>query len=332
MLFPMRLALLLVLSLGSACSPIVEPVVPVHVVDEHHLAWPVWEEARAQGARPGALLIHFDAHEDLGEPDLTEPLPTDPAEAIRVAAADLSVAEPIVPALLNATIAEVWWVVPPWLEEEPRDEVRFVGSTGGRRQELRVGDLSEREFPDRRPWRYRVMRLAEVPTPPLPVILDIDLDFFACKNPHEGHTDTAIDRAEYDRGLAAGRVRLRGESTEGGRRTESTILARPPGPFTWPVRLDRITDLTTGAETFVRGSICMGEYDGAFPTHRPSPDDLTRAIDAVGKTLRRAGVRPYLITISRSATSGFVPPARAAAIEAAVRKMLVACQARDRQF
>ena len=59
----MRLLPVIVIALGG-CGADVPALV---VVDEHPLAWPVWEEARARGdLRPGAVLLHLDAHEDLG--------------------------------------------------------------------------------------------------------------------------------------------------------------------------------------------------------------------------------------------------------------------------
>jgi hypothetical protein len=250
---------------GAACATAAPPVV---AVEEHHEAVTVWAAAGV----PDALLLHFDAHEDLGEPDED---------------GELSPADVIVPALRSGAIRDYVWVKPPWLAA-PRGTV-----------------------------------LAELGAPEGEFILGFDLDFFACENPHADHLDVEITRAEYDARLAAGRVRMRGEAREGDVVTESTVLARPPGPFTWPVRLDRARDLATGKSRYVRGLICMGEYRDAFPVHRPDEAELDALFAAVREALARLPRPPLLVTIARSATSGFVPAARVAVIEARLRDILI---------
>jgi hypothetical protein len=277
------------------------------VVEEHHRAWPAWEEARARGEiPPGATLLHLDAHEDLGIPDLTAPLPADPAGARRLADTELTPEDPVVPALLNGTLSDYRWVPPEWLGEEPGEEERWVASRGGRRRELALfrGRPAPEDFPDARRWTWRVARLDDLTAAP-GVVLDVDLDWFACRNPHAGHTDVGITREEYERALAAGTVRFEGEAEEDGAVTHSIVLARPPGPWEWPVRLDRVT-AADGGVTWVRGFMCMGLYRDAFPVHRPEPGELDRAFARLEEALRRLPP-PALVTVARSVRSGFVP-------------------------
>ena len=206
------------------------------------------------------------------------------------------------PALRTGLISELVWVVPPWLDEPPRDVVRSID-----------GGIE---------FRTRVVPLADIPEIEGEVILDIDLDFFACENPHADHVDAEILRGEYDRLIAEGRVRMRGEARDGDVVTESTVLARPPGPYAWPVRLDRVTDAGSGEERFVKGWICMGLYRDRFPVHRPDGDEVRALARDVKDALDRARIRPTIVTVARSVSSGFVPADRADAIEAMVREAL----------
>jgi len=287
------------------------------IVEEHHLAFAVWEEARARGEiEPGIEVVHFDAHEDLGEPHLEEPLPG-PGEFEAAARADLTVDEVLTPALLNGTVGRFMWVTPAWLEEARPWRIRWVASRGGERKEIRVfGEEPGEEWPDSRGFASAAIPIGDVPTDDGSYVLDIDLDAFACENPHAGHTDEPIEREDYERLLADGRVRLRGHVVEDGKETESVVLYRPPGPFAWPVRLDSVRDPATGETRYVRGYMCMGEYRDTFPVHRPTDRELRSP--GLGILCRNRYRPPALITIARSATSGIVPADRVDALETLV--------------
>jgi len=279
----MRYAAILVLVFFGCGGPEGPPPVVVFL-EEHHEALEVWRSLAAEGTLPvETVLVHLDAHEDMGVPDPDE--------------GELTVSNFIVPALREGILSEVVWVTPPWLGEIPRDE-------------LRAGH------------DFRIVGLDELADLRGRVALDIDLDFFVTENPHDGHRDAAISKKEYDRLLASRRIRMRGTRVEAGRRTDSAVLARPEGRFTWPVRVDRITDLETGDVRYVRGYVCMGEYAGEFPVHRPSETEWRSLVAKVGEALRRSGLRPVVITVSRSSTSGFVPEEVIDPLAEAVGEML----------
>ena len=279
------LALPIVLLVAAACGG-PKPATPrLAFLDEHFEALAVWRSARDAGLlAPGTVLVHLDAHEDMGVPDEED--------------AELTVSNFIVPALGEGIFSEVVWVVPPWLPEMPRT-VKRAG------------------------FRMRIVKLADLPPIEGPVALDVDLDFFACENPHAAHEDVEITEEEFERLLDAGTERMRGVAVEGSRRTESIVLARPPGSFTWPVRLDRVSDAETGEVRCYRGFICMGEYDDEFPVRRPSEAEWRGLVREVAAALGRSGLRPSVITVARSAGSGFVPADLVNAIEEAVGQVLL---------
>ena len=262
---------------------------PIVWLDEHYEALEVWRIDAKGGRLPaGTTLVHLDAHPDMGVPEAGE--------------TELTVSNFIVPAITEGIFREMIWVPPHWLKAD--DAGGLVNRPAGTPP-------------------YFTFWIADVPGVPGPVALDIDLDYFVCENPHEGHVDRQISKAEYEALLSSRRIRMQGTSDEEtGFRTESAVLARKGSRFEWPVRVDRITDLKWGGVTYVRGCVCMGAYAGDFPVYRPSGEAWRRAVRMVGDALKKKAMRPVLITVSRSRSSGFVPKEVVGPLEEAVDAML----------
>ncbi|MEN8149290.1 MAG: UPF0489 family protein [Planctomycetota bacterium] len=263
----MRRAAILVLLSLAACGPAAPEIA---VFEEHHEALAYWRAAVAAGdLTPGGVLVHLDAHEDMGVPDPES--------------GELTVSNFIVPALREGIFSKVIWVAPPFLPQVPRVEER-----GG--------------------FRLHVVPFGMPLDLDGPVALDIDLDFFACENPHEGHEDVEITREEYEALLASRPVRMEGTFRDEGFETHSIVLARREGPYEWPIRIDRTTEVGTENVRYVRGCVCMGEYEGEFPVWRPTDAEWTALVRGVGAWLGEENWRPEVVTVARSAGSGFVPP------------------------
>ena len=132
-----------------------------------------------------------------------------------------------------------------------------------------------------------------------------------------------ITREEYEALRASRPVRMRGMSLTGRFSTDSTVLARRvDGPYEWPIRIDRVEERDTGKVHYVRGCVCMGAYDGSFPVWRPTDGEWQALVRGVGAWLAEENWRPEVVTVARSAGSGFVPPDLVDRIERHVLEML----------
>ena len=280
----------------------------VTVVDEHHEALLVLARL-PEGRRH---LVHLDSHADLGVPDAL-PAPLARAGLDCLVADELAVDELVAPAVLLGFVDAMVWVVPAPVAQRERDERYEVGTVGGRGRRMTLGArLDELLFPDRTAFDVRVRRIANVRAPTGPWILDIDLDYFACANPHAEHLDRPIDAADAHALLSAARVLDRGAAKRAdGVLVESTVFEDPDGG-PWPRRLDRVENVWT------YGWRCLGASGAGLPVHSPTDAELDASVEALVRWLRSVGRAPDAVVLARSARSGFVPPERVDEIQSRV--------------
>lgn len=93
---------------------------------DHNWAYYYWKRAKPEGA----LLIHYDSHDDMGYDSNTTPLPPggDNSEQIWDYASRLPIGGFIAPALFDGTVDEVYWVVPNFEKGFNLDEFIWFGS------------------------------------------------------------------------------------------------------------------------------------------------------------------------------------------------------------
>jgi len=322
---PRRVLLLLVAFGLTACAA----SRPLYVIEEHDEMIVALLAAREEGHLTGpATLIHVDAHEDFGLPELDESLPGPADESAadqrrrleRLVRSGLAVDDVIVPAVMLGLVDEVVWAVPRWLGEASRETGVEIGSRGGRGRIFARGErLDEIVYPDRVGLRMVVRPLDDLPHIEGPWVLGIDLDAFECRNPHRDHVDRDATEEEARRLLDSGEIVARGETEEEDDvRTVSMLVSIPGEP--WLRRVDRVED--AGAVRYVIGWPCLGESRDTLPHHEAAPGEWDRRLRGLVASLARNPEPPALIVICRSAGTGFVPADRVEALQTAVLRAL----------
>lgn len=192
----------------------VAPTTPslIALMGDHNEAYRYWRQAREEdpGLR-GAVLVHFDSHDDLGDDPPLHPLPPAPGSESEFLSyvSRTPIGGFIAPAVYEGLVDEIYWVVPDW--EEGFDVMEFIWF--GAERVFLTGKVADNEgeklwFSDRppppasgvvplEPLRRVPVHLRTKETLPdfegeaRPVILDIDEDGIA----YTGYGTTA-DRTQ----------------------------------------------------------------------------------------------------------------------------------------
>lgn len=254
----------------------------IFVVEEHHEALIPWLTAAPAFQAPRAMtLIHVDAHADMDLPVSCRAIEAakTPADLIRLAYSELDIQTFIAAAVWRGACTRVIWIRP-WPGSSAEGQTWLWEDQGGN------GHLCMGRQPPpgsgHRSFAYRWTSLEHpLPlAPDQPVVLDIDLDFFAGgQRPTAGQIE--LSREEYDRIRTTPRHFLRCHF--GGR---------------------------------LRTMECQGRYycvltplDGAQRrgTRQVSNAEAAKTIGLLEQRLLAAAVNPELVTVCRSRGSGFCP-------------------------
>jgi hypothetical protein len=294
--------------------------VPVYTFDEHNEAFYYWHVARRRGFLDGPLdLVHVDAHDDMGLADKYErslycPDGTDEADYLAYyrAFADeqLDIASFIVPAVLGGVVRNVYFVYPAWRTMKPARRRLNVCSAFGEGKVIKHGldlrgEVDRRvnlAYPDLRRFTYHVLPLEKLPQRRR-VVLDIDLDFFACR-------DTVRNLYSYELEISAEQFAAREQ-----------FLA--DASLRW-----------AGLE------FAFAEKDGRYvaqvahkkvpeSVHLPADEEIREEVGKLVDTLALKGIRPAAVTVCRSCFSGYCPGEYVQAVEAEVLRGLERLLARE---
>lgn len=289
--------------------------IPVYLCDEHNEAFFYWQKARREAVFSGPLdLFHVDAHADMARPsEFRTPLhladrdDVDPLEYYgRFARDELTIANFIYPAVLGGLVKNVHFIYPAWRKFKPRRSKIQIASVFGEGKIIKYPAWLARDthaqtvnkaLPDLKAFAY-ISQPAERMPGKRTVILDIDFDYFACR-------DSVQNTYEYRLSITPDQYRNR-----------DAFLADPTLSFS---RLEFAFQEDDG-----RHSVVISFRKGPDQTHLPGQDEIDREVTALVDTLVAHKIKPALITMCRSRISGFCPTEYVAPIEAALLNRLAA--------
>jgi hypothetical protein len=272
---------------------------PIAVVDEHQEAFGWWCRARAEGLLPRPLdLIHLDAHDDMDVPPPFDrsvqgllPGPCVPYDADGIGdfiRKNLHLSAFIVPAVLMGLVDNVHVVLPAWHPLRRPRRRTSVCSIFGEGRVLRLGlapavpgdPQFARLFPDRKAFTWHRRRLESLPRRRA-IVLDIDLDYFACRESILNH------------------MSFRLEITPAQFEAREAFLANP---ILAPSRLV-FGFLKAGGRYFADISFVKTPE----VAHLPDEAAIVGEIERLMRTLREKSLRPAVVTVSRSRFTGYCP-------------------------
>ena len=286
---------------------------PIYIFDEHNEAFFFWRLARRDGFLDAPLdLLHVDAHADMGQPSSFAKSLYAPdgsrgdVEYYReFARTELDIGAFILPAILSGLIRNVYFAFPAWRNYTAQRRRANVYSVFGEgkivRHNLKIGKTSNprglrKAFPDLTGFNYVRLPLDRIPRN-RKVLLDIDLDFFACR-------DSILNQFAYKLEITADQFRAR-----------EAFLQDRTLPFS-EITFDFTEE---NGRLFVRVSRRKGEEI----SHLPPKGAIIAEIERLVNTLVAKKIKPAVVTVCRSCFSGHTPPEYAGFIEAELKRALL---------
>lgn len=272
--------------------------VPRYLFDEHNEAFYFWHRARHEGLIEEPLdLFHLDGHSDMSSPRSFRKSLYYPIGAKDTyldyyedfAENELEINNFIVPAVLTGVVRNVYFIYPAWRKLSPARKRLNISSAFGEGRILKYNVTREagaaaakisRALPDMKHFSYHALEIEAVPAKRR-VILDIDLDYFACR-------DTTPGLIGYEMEITKEQFESRQVFTGG----KSLLFSVMEVSF-------KEKDNKYYAE--------FGHRKPKELSHMPSPDEITAEIEKVASVLEKKKTLPVLITICRSSRSGYCP-------------------------
>jgi hypothetical protein len=271
--------------------------VPLYIFDEHNHAFFYWQKARIEGHLTKALdLFHIDAHDDMAKPvqfrdSIHFRHASQDAELdyfTRFARTELNIANFIFPAALNGLLRNVYFVFPKWRKFKPARRSLSVCSAFGEGKVLKytikpdalTDPMVAKTYSDLKKFNYFAMEAGKLPKN-RDVILDIDMDYFACR-------DSIYNQMSFELEITREQFINR-----------DAFLAEKSLPFSG---LD-FTFHQREESFFVK----VERKKSQEHFHLPPEEEIKNEIEILVNTLLEKNIKPRVVTICRSCFSGYCP-------------------------
>jgi len=274
-------------------------IIPAYLFDEHNEAFYYWHKARHEGFLNRALdIFHIDAHSDMGkveklrnslygaEKDSDSYL----AHYRAIAYKDMNIANFMIPAVLNGIARNIYFIYPAWRKYKRQRKKLNVASAFAEgsvlKHDIKIVESEKRTmqlaYPDLTEYAYVTTDIEHIPAK-REVLLDIDLDYFAC-------TDSITHRMSYELAITADQYNNR----------KQFMLDNPSMQYSGL----EIDFARKGKRFFAK----VHFKKGADREHLPTATEIRREVDKVVNCLREKKIQPAAVTICRSSVSGYCPP------------------------
>ena len=287
---------------------------PIYVFDEHNEAYYYWHKAKYEGYIKEPLdLFHIDAHSDMMKSDSIQTsiyFPNDSQVSYLeyyqdLAKNEFNIGNFIIPAILNVLVKNVYFIFPKWKNYKAKRMKYNVSSMFGEgklfKHCLTINEDTDHKLfqalPDFKYYNYSFLPIHNVPKA-RKVILDIDLDYFACADSNPSHMIELEITAEQFHKQA--------------RFLQDESLKLAGLDFRFREKDGRF---------YARVANKRGEDESK--AYLPSKLEIVSEIDRLITTLKVRKIRPLVVTISRSCVSGFCPKDYAEFIETELLQRLV---------
>lgn len=278
-------------------------MIPVYIMSEHSEAYYIWHAAKAEGHLPEtpARLIHVDHHSDFEagtyKHDFSAPVTT-PEQALDFMHNGLGIADFIVPAVWDGLFDEMIDFASIYAADHGWNQHELILSSKGNSINLRpympFVDAGHEDDENRRHMGYRRMSLMKLENTEKPVVLDIDIDYFAWDN-----SLSTVEMPEI-------------EITEEAYREFTDNYLHPL----------RITPKRVFWAYEQAGRYYL-QYKDPFDFYKPVRDErLQQRIDKFIDWLRKNEIQPAFIDICRSNISGYCPSEKWQLVEELLLKAL----------
>jgi len=283
--------------------------VPLYEIDEHNEAFYCWVKAKHEGVfAPPLDLLHIDAHSDMALPlPFKKSIYYSQKKSAYLdyykllAEKHLGIDQFILPAVLMGLIRNVYFVYPAWRKYPEKTNRVSVASAFGEGKLLKYGVRKRallkkhvsKALPDIKFFKYSRSKIGSIPKG-LKVILDIDLDYFACN-------DSALSDLSCQFEI-----------------TKEQFLKRDSFLYNTSARFMKLNfDFFKKRNKYY---MKLGHVQVKRSVHLPEKKEILKSMDKLIATLKKKNITPVVITLCSSHLSGYCPQEHAVYTKALLKE------------